>query len=38
MDGGQIDGQEVMVTMVKPMRGGMKRHKFNHNARRYNIC
>ena len=35
MDGGQIDGQEVMVTMVKPTRGGgPRRHKFDHDSRR----
>lgn len=34
MDGGQIDGQEVMVTMVKPTRGGPRRHKFDHENRR----
>jgi len=39
MDGGQIDGQEVMVTMCKPQRGGgnannQRRHKFDHDSRR----
>ena len=42
MDGGQIDGQEVMVTMCKPQRGGgnannQRRHKFDHDSRRYKL-
>ena len=38
MDGGQIDGQEVMVTMVKPTRGGgPRRHKFDHDSRRFDF-
>ena len=28
MDGGQLDGQEVMVTAVKPSRGDRMRKRF----------
>ena len=40
MDGGQIDGQEVMVTMCKPQKGApVRRHKFDHDSnRRYFFC
>ena len=41
MDGGQVDGQEIMVTMCKPSRagaarggGGGARHKFDHDERK----
>ena len=40
LDGGQIDGQEIMVTLCKPQRGGngpVRRHKFDHDNRRYNF-
>lgn len=34
MDGGQVDGQEVIVSIVKGInRGGVRRHKFNHDKR-----